>query len=275
MTLLSVDVAKSFGTFRLDVAFTGPDDGVTVLFGPSGAGKSATLALVGGAVTPERGRVAIGARVLVDTAARHVVPQERRRIGWVYQDARLFPHLSVATNLRYGMKRAAGRAAIGEAEVVAMLGIGGLLDRSPRALSGGERQRVALGRALLSQPDLLLLDEPLAALDRERKAEILTFIHGLKQRFALPMIYVTHSEPEARALADHVVRIDGGRVVGQGPASSMLGGGDDAMVVEGVIAEQMPDSGRTRISDGGRDYVVPTVGGPIGATVRLRIRVDC
>jgi molybdate transport system ATP-binding protein len=222
--MISVAIHRTLGAFDLDVAFDGPADGVTVLFGPSGAGKSATLAAIAGSGAIDRGHVALGSRVLFDSATRVNVPQRARRIGWVFQDARLFPHLRVEANLRYGMKRAPKAAQrINFDHVVGVLDIGHLLPRGVRDLSGGERQRVALGRALLSQPELLLLDEPLAALDGGRKAEVLAYIARLKADFALPMLYVTHSPDEVHAIADHVVMLDHGRVVATG-TPAIVGG---------------------------------------------------
>ena len=221
--MISVAIHRTLGAFDLDVAFESPADGVTVLFGPSGAGKSATLAAIAGSGAIDRGYVALGSRVLFDSATRVNVPQRARRIGWVFQDARLFPHLRVEANLRYGMRRASGMQRIDFDHVAGVLDIGHLLRRGVSDLSGGERQRVALGRALLSQPELLLLDEPLAALDGGRKAEVLAYIKRLKADFALPMLYVTHSPDEVRAVADHVVMLDHGRVVTTGPSTIVQG----------------------------------------------------
>jgi molybdate transport system ATP-binding protein len=230
--MISVAIHRTLGAFDLDVAFDGPADGVTVLFGPSGAGKSATLAAIAGSGAIDRGRVALGSRVLFDSATRVNVPQRARRIGWVFQDARLFPHLRVEANLRYGLKRAPKTAQrIDFDHVVGVLDIGHLLRRGVRDLSGGERQRVALGRALLSQPELLLLDEPLAALDGGRKAEVLAYIKRLKADFALPMLYVTHSPDEVHAVADHVVMLDHGRVVTTGPSTIVQGARIGATIV--------------------------------------------
>ena len=220
--MLEVRARHRLGDFILDIAFEGPPDGVTVLFGPSGAGKSATLSVIAGTLRAVAARIAIGARVLTDTAARIHVPPEKRRIGIVHQDARLFPHMPVRANLLYGWHRAAGEKRIGIDAVVEVLGIGHLLGRRTAELSGGERQRVAIGRALLSQPDLLLLDEPVSALDMSRRAEILGFVADLKARFRMPMIYVTHDHGEARMLGDHVVRLDAGRVVAQGAPHAIL-----------------------------------------------------
>ena len=229
--MISVAIHRTLGAFDLDVAFEGPADGVTVLFGPSGAGKSATLAAIAGSGAIDRGHVALGSRVLFDSATRVNVPQRARRIGWVFQDARLFPHLRVEANLRYGMRRASGVQRIDFDHVVGVLDIGHLLRRGVRDLSGGERQRVALGRALLSQPELLLLDEPLAALDGGRKAEVLAYIKRLKADFALPMLYVTHSPDEVHAVADHVVMLDHGRVVTTGPSTIVQGARIGATIV--------------------------------------------
>jgi molybdate transport system ATP-binding protein len=229
--MISVAIHRTLGAFDLDVAFDGPADGVTVLFGPSGAGKSATLAAIAGSGAIDRGHVALGSRVLFDSATRVNVPQRARRIGWVFQDARLFPHLRVEANLRYGMRRASGAQRIDFDHVVGVLDIGHLLRRGVRDLSGGERQRVALGRALLSQPELLLLDEPLAALDGGRKAEVLAYIKRLKADFALPMLYVTHSPDEVHAVADHVVMLDHGRVVTAGPSTIVQGARIGAEIV--------------------------------------------
>ncbi|MET0269291.1 MAG: ATP-binding cassette domain-containing protein [Sphingomonas sp.] len=235
--MIEVALRRRLGGFRLDVAFTAPGDGVTALLGPSGAGKSATLAAIGGAALPDAGRVAIGGRVLLDTAAGVCVPPHRRRIGWVHQDARLFPHMPVAANLRYGQRRAAERTTIDHDEVVDVLGIAALLPRRVTDLSGGERQRVALGRALLSQPDLLLLDEPLAALDAARGDEILRFILRLKRSFALPMLYVTHDAREVRLLADHVVHLAAGRVVPAPPPAPTVTARIVAETADGWMAE--------------------------------------
>src|SRR6201996_6541527 len=170
-------------------------------------------------------RDAVDGQVLADTAAGVWLPPEKRRVGLVFQDARLFPHMSVATNLRFGMRRAA-RGTIRFDEVVELLGIGGLLARRPHTLSGGERQRVAIGRALLAQPHLLLMDEPLASLDTLRKSEIMPYLTRLKTALKLPILYVTHALDEVAQLADSVVLIEAGRVIGSGPLSEIVARGD-------------------------------------------------
>ncbi len=210
------------GGFTLDVAFTAPP-GVTALFGPSGCGKSTILAAVAGLMRPDAGRVTLDGAPWQDSTTRQHLPAERRGCGLVFQDARLFPHLSVRSNLEYGARRApADRpAGPGFGAVVEMLGIGALLDRRPAGLSGGERQRVALGRALLSRPRLLLLDEPLAALDTARRAEVLPFLARLRDAAPAPILYVTHALEEVDALADHLVLLQAGRVQAAGPLEDL------------------------------------------------------
>ncbi|WCT74560.1 ATP-binding cassette domain-containing protein [Sphingomonas naphthae] len=225
--MLDVAIRRRLGGFALEAAFTAPSDGVTALFGPSGAGKSSILAAIAGPTTGE-GHVRLDGRDLL------ALPPERRRIGIVHQDSRLFPHMTVERNLRYGLRRS-DRSGIGFDEVVEVLAIAPLLSRRPATLSGGERQRAAIGRALLSQPDLLLMDEPLAALDGGRKAEILPFLETLKARFRLPILYVTHHVGEARRLADHVVLIAEGRVVAEGGPELLAGAEGEVVGVEGDL----------------------------------------
>ena len=261
--MLSVAVRTVLGRFVLDVAFEGPADGITVLFGPSGAGKSATLAVIAGLSRPANARIALGDRVLTDTTARVSVPAERRRIGIVHQEARLFPHMPVRRNLLYGWRRTKADKRIGFDEMVDVLAIRHLLDRRPHDLSGGERQRVAIGRAMLSQPDLLLLDEPVSALDEARRGEVLAFVQELKRRFALPMVYVTHSADEARLLGDVVVRLEAGRVVGVGVPADML----PTRSLTGVVVAQ--DGATTRVMMDGRAVDLPRIDAALGASVRI------
>lgn len=254
---------RQLGDFLIDVAFEGPADGVTVLIGPSGAGKSATLSVIAGALRADYARIVLGGRVLTDTSARSHVRPERRRIGVVHQDARLFPHMPVARNLLYGWTRARGERRIAVDAVVDVLGIGHLMGRRTWDLSGGERQRVALGRALLSQPDLMLLDEPVSALDPALRSEVLSFIVDLKRNFRLPMVYVTHSETEARILGDIVVRLEAGRVIATGSAAEML----PEPRLEGLVVGH--DAAGTTVSFAGRHVHLPRLNVPTGATVRL------
>ena len=214
--MLSVDVVKRLGEFSLAANFDATG-GATALFGPSGSGKTSIVHMIAGLVSPDRGRIALGDQVLFDSAARINVPAHRRRIGTVFQEGRLFPHLTVQQNLDYG--RWMGRLPADEderARVIGLLNIGHLLTRRPGHLSGGERQRVAFGRALLMKPRLLLLDEPLASLDRARKQEILPYLATLRDEARVPMIYVSHQAGEIIRLASQVVRIEDGRVLATG-----------------------------------------------------------
>jgi molybdate transport system ATP-binding protein len=214
--MLRVDVEKQLGEFSLQASFSS-EGRVTGLFGASGAGKSSLINMIAGLLRPDRGTIVIDGDVVDDTAAGIHVPTWRRRIGYVFQDARLFPHLNVAQNLDYG--RRMNRLAADPAQrtrVVDLLDIGALLDRRPGKLSGGERQRVALGRALLSKPRLLLLDEPLGALDEARKLEILPYLVRLRDEANVPMVYVSHDVAELRQLATQIVMLRQGRVTSFG-----------------------------------------------------------
>ncbi len=214
--MLTVDVEKQLGALKLSVAFQAAG-GATALFGPSGAGKTSVVNMIAGLVTPDRGAITIDDTVLFDAAKGISVPPYRRRIGYVFQEGRLFPHLSVAQNLDYG-RRMSGqpRDAAELVRIAALLDIGHLLERRPGKLSGGERQRVAVGRALLMRPRLLLLDEPLASLDAGHKREILPYLVRLRDEAAIPLVYVTHTPAEVRRIATTVVRLDNGRVVATG-----------------------------------------------------------
>jgi molybdate transport system ATP-binding protein len=271
--MISVALRKDFPGFTLDVAFAAPTPGVVALFGPSGAGKSSIVAGIAGLLRPDAGEVVVDGVVLSDA-----VPVERRRLGLVFQDARLFPHMNVETNLRYGLRRApAGE--IGFDAVVGLLGLERLLDRRPHSLSGGERQRVAIGRALLSQPRLLLLDEPLASLDAARKAEILPYLLRLKTALKLPIIYVTHALDEVFALADTLVLLDAGRVVASGPVAELssradlpLAVRDDAAsVFDAVVADHHPARRLSLLRAGTMQLWVPLVAAAVGQAMRVRI----
>jgi molybdate transport system ATP-binding protein len=210
--MLSVDVEKRIGDFSLAARFE-MTAGVTALFGPSGAGKTTIVNLIAGLLTPDRGRIALDDTLLFDTATRTNVPAHRRRIGYVFQEGRLFPHLSVAQNLDYGRWMSGLPADSAEAaRVIGLLDIKPLLDRRPGKLSGGERQRIAIGRALLMRPRLLLLDEPLASLDARRKADILPYLERLRDESGIPMVFVSHHADEVRRIATSVVWLDEGRV---------------------------------------------------------------
>jgi molybdate transport system ATP-binding protein len=216
MSLL-VEIRHRLDDFALDVHFRS-NDGLTALFGPSGAGKTSIINVVVGLIRPEFGRVVVGGETLLDTERKIFVPKHRRRIGYVFQESRLFPHLTVRQNLLYGRffaPRAEKVLEIGR--IVHLLGIGALLDRRPNRLSGGEKQRVAIGRALLAAPRLLLMDEPLASLDDARKEEILPYIEWLRDELRIPILYVSHSVQEVSRLVSNVVVLSQGRVVAIGP----------------------------------------------------------
>jgi molybdate transport system ATP-binding protein len=216
--MLSIAVQKDLGDFTIDAAFTG-EHGITVLFGPSGSGKTSIIAMIAGLSKPDRGRIALGDDVLFDRATRIDVPAHRRNVGCVFQEGRLFPHFSVRRNLDYGRwMRGLPRDDEAFSHVCDLLDIAALLTRRPGKLSGGERQRVALGRALLMQPRLLLLDEPLASLDAARKAEILPYFERLRDEAQVPMVYVSHDADEVRRLANRVVLLENGRVKAAGGA---------------------------------------------------------
>ena len=214
--MLRVDIAKQLGDFTLEADFNS-EGRVTGLFGASGAGKTSLINMIAGLVKPDRGTIALDGETLDDIGAGVHVPPHRRRIGYVFQDARLFPHLDVRANLDYG-RRMNGLAddPAQRQRVIELLDIGALLDRRPGKLSGGERQRVAFGRALLSKPKLLLLDEPLGALDEDRKREILPYLVRLRDEAGIPMVYVSHDAAELRQLATQIVMLKGGRITAFG-----------------------------------------------------------
>ena len=273
---LAIAIQHAVPGFALDVAFTAPTPGVTVLFGPSGSGKSTILSVLAGLLRPTNAEIALDGLVLAD--ANIWVPPERRQFGLVFQDARLFPHLTVMGNLRYGLRRAPP-GTIDFATVVELLGLENLLDRRPTSLSGGERSRVAIGRALLSQPRLLLMDEPLAALDSERRAEILPYLASLKHRLSLPIVYVTHAFDEVAMLADTLVLIERGRVTAAGPIEHMAARSDlplarrphAATILLATVQGHDPARSLTRIAAAGHVFFVPLVAATPGSPVRLQI----
>jgi molybdate transport system ATP-binding protein len=216
VNVLAVDVEKQLGALKFKVKFQAAS-GATALFGPSGSGKTTVINMIAGLIKPDRGVVTLDDTVLFDAAAGIDMPPYRRRIGYVFQDGRLFPHLSVRQNLEFGRRVRRLRRDAGEfARIVAMLDIGALLDRRPRLLSGGERQRIAIGRALMMRPHLLLLDEPLASLDIGHKREILPFLVRLRDEARTPIVYVSHTPAEVRHIATTVVRIEAGQVTAIG-----------------------------------------------------------
>ncbi len=282
--MLQVSTVKRRDGFVLRAQFEAPTPGVVALFGRSGCGKSTLIDLISGLLSPDEGRIQLGATVLTDTRAGVSIPVERRRIGYVFQDARLFPHFSVRGNLRYGLKRSAPAASespsIGFDEVVSLLGLAGLLDRRPHQLSGGERQRVGLGRALLSQPQLLLLDEPLASLDVARREEVLPYLEKLRERLALPMVYVSHQFEEVLRLATHVVLMDAGRVIAQGSIGevsllpelrAIIGPDSVGSVLDGIVTRTEPSRGMADLRLGNGVLHVSLQNVAVGSRVRVQL----
>lgn len=253
--MLRVQVLKRRGDFSLDVEFQAPVPGVTALFGRSGCGKSTLISLIAGLLPADGGRIQVGDEVLLDSARRFALDARHRRIGVVFQDPRLFPHLTVLGNLLYGAKRLPRQAPtpIRFDDVVDLTGLSGLLQRRPHELSGGERQRVALGRALLAQPRLLLLDEPLASLDLARREELLPYFEKLRDALAIPIVYVSHQFEEVLRLANRVVLMDAGRVLADGdlaavsrhPALRDIVGPDAVGAVLSGIVDGTDDAGLT------------------------------
>ncbi|VDS09090.1 Sulfate/thiosulfate import ATP-binding protein CysA [Paracoccus haematequi] len=276
--MLSVALRHAFAGFTLDAAFQAPA-GLTALFGRSGSGKTTIVNAVAGLLRPQSGRVTVQDIVLTDSDRGIFLPPHRRGIGYVFQDARLFPHLTVRQNLLYGHWFTARGRPSDLPRVVEMLGIGPLLTRRPAALSGGERQRVAIGRALLSHPRLLLMDEPLAALDQPRKDEILPYLERLRDQAGLPILYVSHSTAEVARLATTVVLLDRGRVTAAGPVAALLSdpavapllGLAEAGAVLTARVEAHECDGLTRLAAPAGPLFLPRIAAPIGALLRLRI----
>jgi molybdate transport system ATP-binding protein len=269
------------GSFSLDAGFVAPARGVTALFGPSGCGKTTVLRCIAGLTRLADGVCIVAGEVWQDGEGAFL-PTHKRPLGYVFQEASLFAHLSVRRNLLFGAPRRGGgaaRARIAFDEVVDLLGVEPLLGRSPAKLSGGERQRVAIGRALLSQPKLLLMDEPLSALDRATKDEILPFLERLRDRLSLPIIYITHSIEEVERLADQIVLMDKGRVIGAGPLNEIESdptlplalARDAAVTLDGVIEAHDAGYGLLAIGVRGGSMFVPSPPAAIGERRRVRV----
>lgn len=277
--MLELKLRHDLSSFTLDVRFETPP-GTTVLFGGSGSGKTTVINAVAGLFKPAIGRVVLDGRVLFDTDSGIWLPPHRRRIGYIFQEGRLFPHLTVEQNLLFGRFWSPKGARREEMpKIVEMLGIGPLLKRRPIALSGGEKQRVSIGRALLSSPELLLADEPLAALDQPRKEEILPYFERLRDELNIPVLYVTHSAAEVARLATSVVVLKDGKMQRQGEAADVLA---DASVlptgvraagalIEAHVREHHQD-GLSELDAGGLPLFLPRVQQAVGQSVRLRVQ---
>ena len=278
---LRVAVEKALGHFALDADFTSEGQ-VTALFGHSGSGKTTLVNLIAGLIKPDRGRIEVEGEVLCDTERGINVPAQRRRVGYVFQEGRLFPHLSVRHNLLYGrwLTRREDRWGAFD-QIVDLLGIGALLDRRPRTLSGGEKQRVAIGRALLASPRLLLLDEPLAALDEARKEEILPYIERLRDEMRLPIVYVSHAVEEVARIADTLVLLATGKVIASGSVNDILtrldlkemsGLAEASAVLTALVISHDRETGMTLLDHPAGRLSVPLIDAPPGTPIRVRVR---
>jgi molybdate transport system ATP-binding protein len=279
--VLDVAVTKRLDAFSIDAAFVG-GRGVTALFGVSGAGKTSVIQILAGLLRPDGGHVKINERILFDSSRNINLPPEKRRLGYVFQDARLFPHMNIERNLTYGARDPDRRSkGIAISDVVSVLGLEGMLKRKPTTLSGGERQRVAIGRALLADPELLLMDEPLASLDAGRRSEIMTFIEMVQVTFSIPIIYVSHNMDEVVRLADDLVVLDNGRVRAAGPiedvttdlANAQMSEAAELGAVMKVHVVGHDDVDRlTKLKTGGVELWLPRLSANVGDDIRIRIR---
>ncbi|TKI07398.1 molybdenum ABC transporter ATP-binding protein ModC [Martelella alba] len=275
--MLQVDIRQELGDLRLEVAADIPGKGITAIFGVSGAGKTSLINAIVGLTRPQQGRIVLNGRTLSDSAQRVFLAPEKRRVGYVFQDGRLFPHYRVQGNLFYGM--APSMRAQFDA-IITLLGIEPLLRRYPNTLSGGEKQRVAIGRALLSAPEILLMDEPLASLDLLRKRELLPYLERLAGEVDIPILYVSHSLEEILQLAERVLILDGGKVKAYGPLEEVwasralrpwLKPGEQSSVLKVRVAGQHPDYAMTAVALGEQRLWVNLVAQPVGSTLRIRI----
>lgn len=275
--MLSLNVMQQQGDHVLEVDLQIPAKGITAIFGVSGAGKTSLINAISGLTQPQRGRIQLHDRLLFDAEQKIALPPEKRRIGYIFQDARLFPHYRVRGNLQYGM---APKMKAQFDSLVSLLGLEALLPRFPLSLSGGEKQRVAIGRALLTAPDMLLLDEPLASLDLPRKRELMPYLQKLAKQVEIPMLYVSHSLEEILQLADNVLVLDAGKVKAFGPlervwsSSAMrpwLPVSELTSVLRVQVLEQHPDYPMTALSLGDQHIWVSRVNQPVKTPLRIRI----
>ena len=278
---ISAQLKLKRSDFALDVDLQLPGHGVTALFGPSGCGKTTCLRSLAG-LERAQGRVTVNQAVWQDDASQQWLPTHRRALGYVFQEASLFPHLSVQRNIDYGLKRTpAARRKVSQERAVELLGIGHLMDRMPATLSGGERQRVAIARALATSPEVLLMDEPLAALDAQRKAEVLPYLDQLQRHLHIPVIYVSHSLDEVARLAQHMVLLDAGQVLAQGAVTELLSRLDmplahgdiaSSVVHATVQSHDAADHLSTLAFDGGQLQLVMARPRDVGSQVQLRVQ---
>lgn len=278
--MLELNFTQTLGTHCLSINETLPASGITAIFGVSGAGKTSLINAISGLTRPQKGRIVLNGRVLNDAEKRICLAPEKRRIGYVFQDARLFPHYKVRGNLKYGMaKSMAGQFD----KLVALLGIEALLDRLPGSLSGGEKQRVAIGRALLTAPELLLLDEPLASLDIPRKRELLPYLQRLAREIHIPMLYVSHSLDEIQHLADNVLVLEAGSVKAFGDLETVwsssvmhpwLPADQQSTILNVAVVAQHPQYAMTALALGEQQIWVNHLDRPLGEATRIRIQAS-
>lgn len=276
---LSVRIFHRFPGFELDIDFDTPS-GITVLFGRSGSGKTTVANAIAGILQPDKAKIAIDGEVLSDTSRQHHVAPHKRRIGYVFQDARLFPHMSVAANLEYGRRFNRQAESVDAREIIRLLDLGALIDRKPMGLSGGERQRVAIGRAVLSAPRLLVMDEPLASLDEMRKQEILPYLERLRDREVAPIVYISHAVPEVARLATSVVVMENGKISEVGSPEAFLSNlqmppamnvREAGSLLSGTVIAHHED-GLSELQISGGNLLLPRLSTRSGAKIRVRIQ---
>jgi molybdate transport system ATP-binding protein len=274
--MIEIDLRHHLENFALDVTFKS-EGGVVALFGPSGAGKTTIVNAIAGLIRPDEGRIVVNDRVLFDSAKGAFVKPHRRRVGYVFQDPRLFPHMTVLENLRYGQQGDTSN------DFIELLGLAHLLNRYPRNLSGGEAQRVAIGRALFANPEILLMDEPLAALDAARKAEILPYLAKIRDTTKVPIFYVSHAMSEVAQLANDIVLIKDGKVARHGPIGDILsdpnavpdlGIQEAGAVILAILSEKDSGDGLSKLATTSGDLYLPKIDQPEGTTIRVRIQAS-
>lgn len=279
---VEINLRHPLADFTLDVQFSIESNSVTALFGPSGAGKSTIINFIAGLQRPAEGKISINGKVVENSATGISVSPRHRHIGYVFQQPRLFPHLTVEKNLLFGWRRAQNR--VNEDEVkklISLLGIEPLISRKPHALSGGEKQRVALGRAILSNPEMLLLDEPLAALDHKRRDDILPYIERLRNEQRIPILYVSHSIDEVTRIADQIHIINHGKLVASGSIADIFsridlypitGRFEAGAIIDGEIVNHLSDLSLSQVAFGNQMLTVPEIDGKVGDAIRVRVR---
>ena len=280
--MLDINIQRQQGNFSIDTAFQSPKGGVTALFGHSGAGKTSVISMVAGLTHPDKGHIVIDGISLFDSQKSVNLPPEKRRIGYIFQEGRLFPHLSVRANLTYGMRLTSPSLRyVTLDQVIDLLGIAHVIDRQPAKLSGGEKQRVAIGRALLTSPSLLLMDEPLASLDDARKQEVLPFIARLSHQFSVPILYVSHSLDEILALADTLVILDTGRVAAAGAIEDivhrrelqhLIGYAEGGAMIPTSVDSHDDAAGLTTLRFRNGLLKVPRLESPAGSSIRIHVK---